>query len=192
MNFSSFVSVIVLILNIKFKVSLLSFLFMLLFWSSQVNLWCLFCFKTVSAPQGWGVSENLHNQIFLISTHFHFSLYFHHILFHPFLPPSITLPFPPFIPGCCCDWLSNVSIFYFVFCFLTNIVFLFLVLNVITLKAFLERTLYGQLLSPVQSFFNLNCINAILLIHEAKLLRKTVTLFVLAQLYVIVLVHMFW
>ena len=77
----------------------------------------------LSAPQGWGVSENLHNQIFLISTHFHFSLYFHHILFHPFCPLlSLSLSLPVSLAAAVANWV--LCPFLLLFCFLTNIVFL--------------------------------------------------------------------
>ena len=56
----------------------------------------------VIAPQSWGVSGNGHNQISLSSLHFHFSFYLHHLIFHLSLPPSLTFPFPPCTPGCCC------------------------------------------------------------------------------------------
>ena len=80
-------------------------------------------------PQGWGVSENLHNQIFLLSFHSHFSLYFHHDLFHHNLPLlSLSLSLHVSLAAAAADWVF-VSIFLLIFfCFLTNIVY-FCVIN---------------------------------------------------------------
>ena len=86
---------------VNFKVSLFLFLFMLLFWSFKVNLWCPFCFKTLCTSKlGCFRKSSQPN----LSTFYplSLSLYFHHFIFHPCLPPSLTFPFPPCAPGCCC------------------------------------------------------------------------------------------
>ena len=109
--------VVDLVFKCKFKVSLFtflviflfsflvmflfSFLVMFLFWLLRVNLskvnFISFASQFVSAPQSWGVSENFHNQIFLLSTHFHFlstPIISSFIPVCPLLSLSLSLPVP--------------------------------------------------------------------------------------------------
>ena len=119
--------------------------------------------------QGWGVSENLHNQIFLLSVHFHFlstSIIFSFITFCPLLSLSLSLPIS--LAAAVADWVL-CPFFSFLLLFDKYCILLFVSLH---WQHYLERTLYGQLLSPVQSFFDLNCINVICINSSSQILGK--------------------
>ena len=124
MNFSSFVSVIVLILNFKFKVSLLSFLFMLLFWSLQSKFMVSHACFGMSLHLKIGVSPKIFTTKFfyflLTFTFLSTSIIFFFILFCPLLSLSLSLPLS--LAAAVTDWV--MCPFLLCFCFLTNIVFL--------------------------------------------------------------------
>ena len=147
----------------------------------------------VFAPQSWGVSGNGHNQISLSSLHFHFSLYFHHLIFHLTLPPSLTFPFPPCIPGCCRCKLSNVSIFsFYIFAFDKYCIFFFLFIGCHLHKTINWSGLHMDSYCPLSNPFRLElhqCYTKIIM--KPNSWERVPSSLCLCDLNVIALVHMF-
>ena len=141
------------------------------FWSPNINLRChCFCFPFVSAPPRLGCLRKSSQPNLSTFYSLSLSLYFHHLLFHHYLPLLLTFPFPPDIPGCCCCWLSKVSIFLLPFCFLTNIVF-YLIVS-LTLTTLFGADFIWTAIVPCPILFDLNCINALRIYSWSQILGK--------------------